>query len=62
MKLGVQLDPSSHNFTSLGEMYAKAGLKKLARESYEKALESDSSNFTARDSLSRLRNAAAPSR
>jgi len=58
MKLGIQLDPSSRVYSSLGEMYMKSGQKQAAIESYKTALEKDSNNPIAKQSLAELQGAA----
>ncbi len=60
-RLVVQLDDSSSAaFTHLGEVYAKAGLKQEAIASYERALQKDTANSTAKQSLEQLRGSRAP--
>ena len=54
MKLAIQLDPSSRAYSSLGEMYAKAGQKQAAIDSYKTALEKDSNNIIATEGLKEL--------
>jgi Tfp pilus assembly protein PilF len=60
MKLVVRLDDSSSAaFTHLGEMYTKAGQKREAIASYERALEKDTANSLAKQSLEQLGDSAA---
>ena len=54
MKLAIQLDPSSRAYSSLGEMYAKAGQKQAAIDSYKTALEKDPNNIIATEGLKEL--------
>jgi tetratricopeptide (TPR) repeat protein len=59
-KLVVRLDDSSSAaFTHLGEMYTKAGQKQEAIASYERALEKDTANITAKQSLEQLEGSTA---
>ncbi len=55
MKLAVEMDASSGAYTSLGEMYRKAGEKGLARENYQKALDKDAHNILAEQNLAELK-------
>ena len=55
MKLAVLLDASGSAYTSLGEMYRKAGQTGLAIENYEKALSRDAHNILAQQNLAELR-------
>ena len=59
-RLVVRLDDSSSAaFTHLGEMYTKAGQKQEAIASYERALEKDTANITAKQSLEQLQGTTA---
>ncbi len=55
MKVALQLDESSRAYTSLGEMYRKAGEEELAIESYRKALDKDAHNILAEQNLAELK-------
>jgi pimeloyl-ACP methyl ester carboxylesterase len=60
MKLVVRLDDSSSvAFTHLGEMYTKAGQKEEAIASLERALEKDTANIMAKQSLEQLKGSTA---
>ena len=58
MKLAVQLNPSSRAYSSLGEMYTKAGQKQAAIDSYKTALEKDSNNIIATQGLKEVESGA----
>jgi len=51
MQFAVQLQPSSRAYGSLGQIYAKAGQKYLAIESFKKALAIDPGNIIAKGDL-----------
>ncbi len=55
MKVALQLDESSRAYTSLGEMYRKAGEEELAIESFRKALDKDAHNILAEQNLAELK-------
>jgi dienelactone hydrolase len=61
MKLAAQLDPSSRAYSSLGEMYTKAGDNRAAIESYKKALTKDLGNILATQGLEE-RGSSSPTR
>ena len=58
IKFAVQLNPSSHNYASLGEMYADANQKQAAIDSYKKALEKNPNDLAAKQGLERLESPA----
>ncbi len=58
MKLTIDLEPSSRNYESMGEMVADAGRQEAARESYEKALKLDPNNRAAKQALERANSQA----
>jgi pimeloyl-ACP methyl ester carboxylesterase len=60
MKLAIELEPSSRNYASMGEMDANAGRPEVARESYEKALELDPNNRAAKQGLERVNGQVQP--
>jgi len=56
MQLAIRLDPSSSNFTNLGEIFVKSGNNERAIESYKRALEIDRGNTIASRALASLQN------
>jgi tetratricopeptide (TPR) repeat protein len=60
MKFAIQLEPSSSNYASLGEMEVDAGQLGAARKSYEKALELNPKNLAAKEGLERVQGMVRP--
>ena len=56
MQLDIHLDPSSRSYSNLAEAYLKAGNRQAAIQNYKTALEKDSGNLIAKQSLEQLEN------
>jgi pimeloyl-ACP methyl ester carboxylesterase len=54
MKLDVQLDPSTGAYVGLGEAYRQSGQKRLAADSYQRALKADPNNIFVKELLGKL--------